>query len=73
MWTNTTEVSIVFRHFPFKVVAAKLSKLLKRGLVTGCDCGCRGDWELTAKGRTALADEGISYGRLYKSDASVPS
>jgi len=26
----------------------------RRGLVTGCDCGCRGDWELTAAGLAVL-------------------
>ena len=50
-WTNTWEVSAAFPDAPFKVVAAKLSRLLHRKLVTGCDCGCRGDWELTAAGR----------------------
>lgn len=51
MWSNTTKVAEHFPDLPFKVVAAKLSKLSRRGLVTGCDCGCRGDWELTTKGR----------------------
>lgn len=50
-WSNTTVVAGAFPDAPFKVIAAKLSKLLRRKLVTGCDCGCRGDWELTAKGR----------------------
>lgn len=50
-WTNTTVVAEAFPDAPFKVVAAKLSKLLRRKFVTGCDCGCRGDWELTEAGR----------------------
>lgn len=50
-WTMTGYVAECYPDVPYKVVAAKLSKLLKRGLVTGCDCGCRGDWELTTKGR----------------------
>ncbi len=50
-WTNTVVVAAAFPDAPFKVVAAKLSRLLKRGFVDGCDCGCRGDWELTDKGR----------------------
>ena len=40
---------------PRKVVEAKLSKLLKRGYLDGCDCGCRGDWQLTAKGREVIS------------------
>lgn len=30
---------------PQKVVLAKARKLIKRGLVSGCACGCRGDFE----------------------------
>lgn len=55
MWSSTSAIAEVFPQAPFKVVAAKLSKLLKRKLLTGCDCGCRGDWELTSKGREILA------------------
>lgn len=50
-WTFTYHVAASYPSVPPKVVAAKLSKLLRRGLVTGCACGCRGDWELTTKGR----------------------
>lgn len=54
-WAMTGDVVDAYPEpLPWKVVAAKLSRCLKRGLVTGCDCGCRGDWELTSKGR-ALA------------------
>jgi hypothetical protein len=35
---------------PEKVIRAKLSKLIRRGLIGGCDCGCRGDFEITDKG-----------------------
>ena len=40
---------------PFKVARAKMGSLIRRGLVDGCDCGCRGDFEITAKGREHLA------------------
>ncbi|AWN02413.1 membrane protein [Mycobacterium phage Kanely] len=39
---------------PWKVVLAKFRRCRGRGLVEGCDCGCRGDWELTDKGRELL-------------------
>ncbi|QQV92673.1 hypothetical protein SEA_PSYCHO_71 [Mycobacterium phage Psycho] len=39
---------------PWKVVIAKFRRVNGRGLVDGCDCGCRGDWELTEKGRRVL-------------------
>lgn len=32
---------------PSKVVLAKARRLIKRGLLKGCDCGCRGDWTPT--------------------------
>lgn len=39
---------------PGKLQVAKMRKLIRRGLVSGCDCGCRGDFELTDAGRKAL-------------------
>lgn len=40
---------------PPKVMRAKMQSLIKRGLVTGCTCGCRGEFEITDKGRTLLS------------------
>lgn len=40
---------------PHKVVLAKMRQLMKRGLVKGCGCGCRGDFEITDEGRAFLA------------------
>ena len=40
---------------PYKLVQAKLAKLIRSGLVDGCTCGCRGDLELTAKGKAMLS------------------
>lgn len=39
---------------PDNVVHAKMRRLIARGLVDGCDCGCRGDFEITDKGREYL-------------------
>lgn len=39
---------------PPKLVLAKMRMLMKRGLVDGCGCGCRGDFELTDLGRAYL-------------------
>ena len=52
-WTLEEE----FPDIPPKVVVAKVAKLIKRGLMDGCTCGCRGDFELTEAGRT-LAQAG---------------
>ena len=35
---------------PPKLRLAKMRMLIKKGLVSGCDCGCRGDFEITEKG-----------------------
>jgi hypothetical protein len=49
---------------PYKVGFAKMNRLIKRGLVDGCPCGCRGDYEITEKGLDYLKrlDEGAGRG-----------
>ena len=37
-----------YSNMPDKVVLAKARKLIKRGLVDGCACGCRGDFTVLA-------------------------
>jgi hypothetical protein len=39
---------------PAKLGLAKMRQLLKRGLIEGCGCGCRGDFLLSEKGRVEL-------------------
>lgn len=36
---------------PEKVIRAKARKLIRRGLMTGCWCGCRGDLALASPDR----------------------
>lgn len=33
-----------------KLLIAKLAHMQRRGLIDGCTCGCRGDFEVTEKG-----------------------
>lgn len=33
-------------QYPAKVVLAKLRRLIERGIVEGCGCGCRGDFKV---------------------------
>jgi hypothetical protein len=47
-------VNAVPPNTPHKVVVAKLAKLIRRGLIDGCACGCRGDFEITTLGRFFL-------------------
>lgn len=36
---------------PPKVLLAKLASMIRRGLIDGCDCGCRGDFRMREKVR----------------------
>lgn len=40
---------------PEKLQLAVMQNLIRKGLVDGCCCGCRGDFTLTERGRAALA------------------
>lgn len=40
-----------------KLIHAKMKQLVKRGLVDGCLCGCRGDFEITEKGEEWLSKQ----------------
>lgn len=42
---------------PPKIALSKMASLIKRGLVAGCACGCRGDFVLTDKGRAELTGQ----------------
>lgn len=54
-WVSIWEVQReLYDQFPPKVIAAKFAKLAKRGLVSGCPCGCRGDIELLDAGRALI-------------------
>jgi hypothetical protein len=44
-----------WQNIPDKLVLAKMRTLIRRGLVDGCPCGCRGDFEITDKGRDFIA------------------
>ncbi len=43
-------VQDVMSKIPHKLQRSKMRQLQKRGFVGGCDCGCRGDYEITDKG-----------------------
>lgn len=53
-WTTTGDIARLRPDWPTKVVLAKARKLIRRNLLTGCHCGCRGDFELTVLGSRAL-------------------
>ena len=39
---------------PWKIVLSKAASLKRAGLLSGCTCGCRGDFEMTADGEATL-------------------
>ncbi len=45
-WSTTWDIQDHMKQYPPKVVLAKLRSIEKRGVLRGCACGCRGDWEL---------------------------
>lgn len=38
-----------------KLALAKMRTMIRKGLVDGCPCGCRGDFRITDKGREIIA------------------
>lgn len=52
---NDTNILMTLPDVPVKLARAKLGNLIRRGLVDGCACGCRGDFSLTNKGKAAVA------------------
>ena len=54
MGASRWDVGEELQQFPEKVVLAKARGLIRRGLISGCACGCRGDFELTDRGRELL-------------------
>lgn len=39
-----------------KLIRSKMKSLIHRNLVTGCACGCRGDFEITSSGINKVID-----------------
>lgn len=56
-WCRSWKLSIrpaVDEAVPDKMLIRKMDKMIKKGLVDGCGCGCRGDYHITEKGMAAL-------------------
>lgn len=45
-WALTWDLYAALPAAPAKVVHAKCRRLIQRGLLDGCPCGCRGDFEI---------------------------
>lgn len=58
-WVFMWNLECLMPIFPSEVILAKARALIRRGLITGCDCGCRGDFELTILGAQFLRKAGV--------------
>lgn len=61
-WSNDskfmpTVVNAMPKGIPRKLVLAKMRMMIRRGVVDGCGCGCRGDFEITKKGELELLQD----------------
>lgn len=45
-------------NLPPNLVLAKMRQMIRRGVIDGCSCGCRGDFEITSKGMAEIGEEG---------------
>lgn len=45
------------KETPEKLVMAKMNMMIRRGVVSGCTCGCRGDYEITENGLKELENK----------------
>lgn len=47
MWVHRWDLEPILGFwYPEKVIMAKMRSLIRRGVVDGCPCGCRGDFEI---------------------------
>ena len=46
-WAYVWDIEAAMPDIPPRLLRAKAKSLIKRGLMTGCTCGCRGDFEVT--------------------------
>jgi hypothetical protein len=64
-WASRWDIGDRLPGMPQAVIIAKAKTLIdRRKTVSGCPCGCRGDFEFTAKGLDAMETRGISRTRL---------
>jgi hypothetical protein len=56
-WVNRWDFDgTPYTDLPDNLFRAKMGQLIKRGLITGCACQCRGDWEITIKGLLFISE-----------------
>lgn len=58
-WVCVWDLEPPYSELPDRLFRAKTGKLMGKGYLTGCNCGCRGDYEVTAAG-LALIGRGLT-------------
>jgi len=59
LWTCTRDIAARFPAVPEKIMLAKLAALVRRKLIGGCACGCRGDFYLLPAGWGMIGEQGV--------------
>jgi hypothetical protein len=54
-WTEWNVTEAMPPGIPPKLALAKMRRMIRRGVVGGCPCGCRGDFVITEKGLAEIS------------------
>lgn len=54
-----------YPNVPRKLWLAKMKSIIRQGYSGGCDCGCRGDYEITDKGLELIGEKRIVHYNGY--------
>lgn len=60
-WDVQAALETVIGPVPDRLFLAKVRKLFAKGLLGGCDCGCRGDYHLIEECRNGAYDCGYCH------------
>jgi len=55
-WVCVWDLETPYSELPDNLFRAKMGKLINKGYLTGCNCGCRGDYEITDKGKALIME-----------------
>jgi hypothetical protein len=61
-----------YSDLPKKLLRAKMGQLLKRDLIDGCNCGCRGDYTMQDKGWQYLGFESKLHWEADHTGVAIP-
>lgn len=53
-WAFLSDMEEAFPNYSPKLVRAKMKAMIRKGLLRGCACGCRGDFQFTDKSKALV-------------------